>query len=106
MKKYYTCPIEDDFGEGSIAEIYTNFKDRIGYEGRARLLKCLDDDAEDLTYRYFIIAEIGSSKKQSPHTLVWSYKKWRIQFIDGPNKGWITSRKIAFYISTTSKIKI
>lgn len=98
MKKHYQCPEEDNFKVGSIAEIYIDYRHRTKYEGRATLLEELDTDYS-LNDRIYVRAEIGHSEKQSPHTIYWSWKKWKVQFIDGPNKGWTTARKIAYYVS-------
>jgi len=98
LKKYYQCPNDKNFIKDSIAEIYTDYRHRTKYEGRARLLEEVDTGLSP-ECRIYVRIEIGSSFKQSPHTIYWSWKKWKIIFIDGPNKGWITSRKISHFIS-------
>ena len=102
MKKHYLCPISLDFGAGSIAEIYQNYKNRENFQGRARLLKEIDCIASPQE-RLYIRKQIGSGRKQEPHTIIWSWKRWKVEFIDGPNKGWITARKIAFFVAINNK---
>ena len=104
MKKHYVCPASTDFGTGAIAEIYDNSESRVGFQGRARLIEELDSCARP-EERYYIRAQFGSGIIQSPHTIIWSWKRWRVEFIDGPNKGWITARKIAYYVTVSSKFK-
>lgn len=97
MKKHYRCPIESDFGVGSIAEIYEDYRVMKKYQGRARLLEELDANTP-AHQRQYIRAEVGNPTKQAPHTIIWSWKRWRIEFIDGPNKGFTTARKIAYFV--------
>lgn len=101
MKRYYRCPDQECLEVGSVAEIYTDFRNRIGFEGRARILEELDARTPE-PQRVYIRAEIGSPKKQAPHTIIWTWKRFRVEFIDGPNKGFITARKIAYFLDINS----
>lgn len=101
MKRHYRCPMESDLGTGCIAEIYEDFRNMKKYQGRARLLQELEANTPK-HQRQYIRAEIGNPKKQAPHTIVWSWQRWRVEFIDGPFKGWITARKIAYFVAVSN----
>jgi len=101
MKKHYRCPTETDFGVGSIADIYEDFRNLQNYQGRARLICELDANTPQ-HQRQYIRAEIGNPKKQAPHTVIWTWKRWKVEFIDGPNKGFITARKIAYFVAVSN----
>lgn len=98
MKKHYRCPAKKDIVVNSIVEIYGDYINRKDYQGRAKIIERLECGTP-LSQRPFIVAEVGNPKKQAPHTIIWSWKRWKILFIDGPNKGWITARKIAYFVA-------
>lgn len=104
MKKYYQCPTQSDFGVGSVVEIYRDFRNRKNYQGRARLLEKLDA-LTPKHQRPYIRAEVGNSTKQAPHTVVWSWERWKVKFIDGPDKGFVTARKIAYFVAVSNYYK-
>lgn len=105
MKKHFKCPIEKEFNPGVVTNIFTDYKNQKGFQGRGRLLKILPSNQRK-SERIYIRAQIGDGKKQAPHTIIWGWQKWRIRFIDGPNKGWVTSRKIAYFVAISNYYKM
>jgi len=101
LKKNYVCPNKSDITEGSIIEIYLDYKNQKKYEGRALLLEPMDSNVTE-SQRSYIRKEVGSADKQSPHAVIWTWERWKIKFIDGPNAGWTTARKISYFVAIDS----
>lgn len=96
MKKFYKCPNEEDIKEGSIVEIYLDYQNKINFEGRAILLEEVVEKINDKTY---IREEIYYPSKKNTCLVIYAWKKFKIRFIDGPNKDWVTSRRVSYFHS-------
>lgn len=91
-KQEYLKPDKEDFYKGNILTIYSDVENEENPVGKARLIEPMEFSLFDVEY---IREEIGGSDKQNPHTIVWTKERWKIEFIDGPSKGFITARYIA-----------
>lgn len=89
--------------EGNMLSIYLNWQEQQGFRGNAVLLKRLvnrEPPEEDKVYLFKEIGDIIKDRLKDKINILYSYQWWRIEFIDGPNSGFVTAVKIAYYKRT------
>jgi hypothetical protein len=101
MKKSdYVKPDINDLVSGNELVIYNDYKEQEDPVGTARLIEYRTSlSRSELPYTR---AEIGGSDIQDPHTIIWSYQRWLVEFLDGPLKGFTTARYIAYFVCVDS----
>ena len=95
--------LKKDLKEGIIVPIYLNFKEQTNYRGHAILLKRLKEREPPLEQREYEFCEIGDTlynRIQDKIQILYNYQWWRIKFTTGPNIGFETAVKIAYYQGT------
>ena len=98
MKKLYKCPDKRDLITGAVVDIYVDYKERKNFEGFAELIEKVDCRVPE-AQRVYVRIEIGTNKKQAPHTVIWSYERWKVKFI---NSNFITVRNIAYFVAVNN----
>ena len=92
--------LKKDLKEGNILPIFLNFKEQKEYRGHALLIKRLIKREPPKIEREYEFAEIGDAnldRKQDMVQIIYNWEWWRIRFTDGPEKGFETAVKIAYY---------
>lgn len=85
----------------NILPIYLNWKEKKEFRGNAILLNRIDNCNE--LQKEYLFCEIG---KEGPHrkkdliSIIYSYQRWCIKFVDGPEKGFQTAVNISYYKKT------
>lgn len=106
MKRKYKNRKKKDLKVGAVLPIYIDYKQEEKFRGNAKLLNKFESQTFQSRYppsmRSYVRAEVGSGNKYEPQTIIWSWERWRIQFVDGPDKGFITACNIAYYVTTNS----
>lgn len=92
-----------DLKEGNIIPIFLSWNDQKNYRGDAILIKRdkVNEPPEDIKQYEFI--EVGSNhikRKKEKISIIYSYQIWIIKFVSGPDKGFQTKVKIAYFEST------
>lgn len=97
-RKDFTYPTADDLVVGNVLPIYIkDFMQEEGFEGNAELIEPARSLWRDPVP--YIRAEIGGTDKQFPNSINWSFQRWLVKFVDGPNKGLSRHRYIAHFLS-------
>ena len=103
-KKDFKDPTKEDLIIGNILPIYLDYKNQEEYRGHAILLESYENTNYKLRYppeqRVYVRAEIGDGDQYDPHTLIWSWERWKIKFVTGDNENWQTAVKIAYNVTT------
>ena len=89
--------------EGNIVPIFLNWKDQKEFRGNAMLINRIKDKEPDEDVKEYEFAEIGSNlqyRKKEKVSVVYSYQRWVISFVDGPMQGFRTSVNISYYKKT------
>jgi len=89
--------------EGATLPIYLNFREQKKLRGNALLIKRLIDREPSETEKEYEFCEIGginTERQQDKVQVLYNWQWWRIMFIDGPEVGFETAVKIAYYQST------
>jgi hypothetical protein len=92
-----------DLREGNIIPIFLSWSNQKNYRGDAILIKRDIDREPDEDIKKYEFAEIGSDhirRKKEKISIIYSYQIWIIKFVNGPDKGFQTKVKIAYYKST------
>lgn len=80
MKKNdFKKPALEDLKSGKILPIYQDYKAQKKLLGYARLNYKVESLQEETPY---IIAEIGGEGKKEPDTIIWSFQRWNITYVD------------------------
>lgn len=92
-----------DLKEGNIIPIFLSWNSQEKYRGDAILIKRDIDKEPPEDIKEYEFAQIGSNhikRKKEKVSILYSYQMWIIKFINGPDKGFQTRVKIAYYKST------
>lgn len=92
-----------DLKVGNIVPIFLNYKNQTNYRGHAILLKRLSDrepSKEDREYEFAEIGGINTERKKDKVQVLYNWQWWRILFTEGPEKGFETAVRIAYYQRT------
>lgn len=92
--KDYTDPKKEDLREGNILPIYEDYKQQKKFLGHAMLLKYSPSWRDELPY---VRKEIGNTDRD-PITINWAYERWKVQFVDGELKDFVTCKYIAYFL--------
>jgi hypothetical protein len=95
-------PSKKDLKKGSILPIYSDHINEKDLIGNARLIEYKKSWRQELP---FIKAEFGGTDKQAPHTIIWSYQRWVVEFVDGPRKGLRSAHYISYFVTVDSYFK-
>ena len=94
---------EKDLKKGNILPIYFNYQEQKKPRGNALLIKKVKSRITE-EEKEFIIKEVGDkynkNRKRAYKAPIWSYQDWIVEFVDGPQKGFRTQVKIAYYKRT------
>lgn len=89
--------------QGSVIPIFLNWQKQQNFRGNAILIKRLEEREPSKDEKTYEFDEIGSSlfkRKHDKVQILYNYEWWLIKFIDGPEKGFQTAVKIAYYQKT------
>lgn len=92
-----------DLYEGSIVPIFLYWNSQEKFRGNAELIKRDIVSEPESDIKEYEFKEIGSNiikRKKEKISIIYSYQTWIIKFIDGPDKGFQTRVKIAYYKRT------
>jgi hypothetical protein len=103
VKKAFVNPKAEDLKEGQILPIYTDYMNQKDFEAHAILLKY--EPSNWRTEVPYVRAELGSDLVRDFMTINWSFCRWKVQFVDGPKKGFITHRYIAYFLCISNKLE-
>ena len=95
--------LKRDLKVGTIVPIYLNFKEQKAYRGHALLLKRLverEPPKEDKQYEFAEVGGINPDRNHDKVQVLYNWQWWRIVFTSGPEKGFETAVKIAYYQRT------
>lgn len=102
MKKDYLFPDHTFVGEGKIFPVYLNPKEQKKFDGFVELINYEPSITEDrLPYTRI---EIGKGEKISCHMVIWTCERWKVKYISGPNKGFVTHRVISYFVTVNSNL--
>lgn len=85
----------------NIISIYLNWKEKKDFRGNAILIERLKDPSE--LQKEYLFCEIGKDspyRKKDLISIIYSYQRWIIKFVDGPEKGFQTAVNISYYKKT------
>jgi len=89
--------------ENKIVPIYLNFMEQKNYRGNAILITRLLDREPEEAIKEYEFAEIGSilqNRLKEKVSVIYSYQRWVVKFVDGPNIGFQTAVNISYYKKT------
>lgn len=92
-----------DLKEGNIIPIYLSWNNQEKYRGDAILIKRDKTNEPPESIKEYEFTEIGSNhikRKKEKISIIYSYQIWIIKFINGPDIGFQTKAKIAYYKNT------
>lgn len=89
--------------EGNIIPIFLNWRDQKDFRGNAILINRIADKEPEEDVKEYEFIEIGSNlqhRKKEKVSVVYSYQRWVISFVDGSMQGFRTSVNISYYKKT------
>ena len=89
--------------EGNIVPIFLNWQEQKEFRGNAELISRVTFMENPEEVKEYEFAEIGSNlqyRKKEKVSVVYSYQRWVISFVDGPMQGFRTSVNISYYKKT------
>ena len=95
--------LKKDLKIGNTIPIYLNFKEQKDFRGHAILIERLLEREPSKDQTAYEFAEIKADvvleedRKKDPIQIVYHWQWWKIKFVDGPEKDFMTAVKIAYY---------